>query len=76
MSHREPNARRAYHRVYYRRNAERLNTDARRRYEWRQQEYWCLWLLANLEWPEEPTPIYPKSYPIRRPLLRLPRRGS
>lgn len=71
MSHVDPNARRAYHRVYYRRNANRLNAAARHR---QQMQYWCYWLLANLEWPVEPTPVYPKSYPIRRPTLHLPRK--
>ena len=73
MSHADPHARRAYHRVYYRRHAERLNTHARHR---QQLNYWCHWLLANLEWPTEPTPIYPKSYPIRRPTLHLPQRTT
>lgn len=69
MTHRLPDDRRRYHRVYYTRNAERICGNARHR---QQMRYWCMWLLANLEWPEEPTPIYPKSYPIRRPTLRLP----
>ena len=70
MSHRLPEDRRRYQRVYYYRNAERLCGYARHR---QQIRYWCLWLLANLEWPEEPTPVYPKPYPIRRPTLHLPR---
>ncbi len=73
MSHRQPEDRRRYARVYYHRNADRLNAD---RHHNRQMRYWCMWLLANLEWPPEPTPVYPKSYPIRRPTLRLPRRVS
>lgn len=60
-------SRRDYHRGYYRRTrARRLERKTSRR--------WCAWLLAHLEWPVEPTPIYPKSYPIRRPTLHLPQR--
>jgi hypothetical protein len=70
MSHVLPANRRAYFRVYYHRNAERLCARDRHR---QQIRYWSMWLLANLQWPDEPTPIYPKSYPIRRPTLRLPR---
>lgn len=73
MSHRDPEERRAYYREYRRRNAPRLRVYRRHR---QQIGYWAMWLLANLEWPEEPTPIYPKSYPIRRPLLRLPRKTT
>lgn len=63
--------RRQWFRDYYRRNAARLN--ARRRHR-QQMSYWTKWLLANLEWPVEPTPIYPDPYPIRRPTLHLPQR--
>ena len=63
--------RRQWHREYYRRNAARLNARTRHR---KQMRYWCAWLLANLEWPVEPTPIYPDPYPIRRPTLHLPHR--
>jgi hypothetical protein len=73
MSHIDPELNRLYHRQYYRRNAKRLRVYHRHR---QQIGYWALWLLANLEWPEEPTPIYPKSYPIRRPTLHLPKRSS
>lgn len=63
--------RRQYFRDYHRRNAARLNARNRQR---QQARYWCAWLLANLEWPVEPTPIYPDPYPIRRPTLHLPQR--
>lgn len=73
MSYADLEVSRAYHRAYFRRNADRLNANARHH---QQLRYWCTWLLANLEWPEEPTPIYPKSYPIRRPTLRLSRSSA
>ena len=73
MSHRDPVERRIYHREYWRRNAKRLRVYHNHR---QQISYWTMWLLANLEWPVEPTPIYPKSYPIRRPTLHLPRKAT
>lgn len=63
--------RRQYFRDYHRRNAARLNARESHR---RQIRHWTKWLLANLEWPVEPTPIYPDPYPIRRPTLHLPKR--
>lgn len=63
--------RREWLRDYHRRNSDRLNARARHR---RQMRYWTAWLLANLEWPVEPTPIYSDPYPIRRPTLHLPQR--
>lgn len=63
--------RKEWFRQYYRRNADRLNARARHRHQMR---YWTAWLLDNLEWPVEPTPIYPDPYPIRRPTLHLPQR--
>lgn len=71
MSHRDPEVARAYFREYRQRNAKRLRVYRHHR---GQISYWAMWLIANLEWPEEPTPIYPKSYPIRRPTLHLPRK--
>lgn len=57
MSRVQPEARREYHRGYYKRNAKRLCTDARHRYQIR---YWTAWLLNELRtnWPSEPAPVY------------------
>lgn len=59
-----------YHRDYRRRNAARLNRSASHR---RIAKYWVAWLLANLEWPVEPTPEVPRRMPLRRSTLRLAR---
>ncbi len=63
--------RRKRRREYWFRHGPRLNARARHQ---QQMRYWTGWLLRNLEWPVEPTPIYPDPYPIRRPTLRLPQR--
>lgn len=60
----------AYARAYYRDTAERRRLLAR---NGRQCKRWAAWLLANLIWPIEPTPVVPVALPLRRPLLRLPK---
>jgi len=57
MSHRDPEASRAYHRAHYARNAPKLRQQASHR---RQAKTWCRWLVNELltNWPPEPLPIY------------------
>lgn len=64
-------SRREYHRAYYARTAARrrkLSGDRQK------AKRWAAWLLANLEWPAEVEIVVPRSPPLRRPVLRLPRK--
>lgn len=60
--------RREYGRLYYR-------LTRARRLELKARHYWCAWLLGELHRSESLTDscIVPRAFPVRRPLLRLPR---